>query len=155
MAKCMINFNTNESMWNCGNPDEMLEHFKVSNVQTLHANIFTHQLLNFILKHGVNTDDEGSGRAQHLKQPWRQDWDVWVTKHIKRNGQWMHRYKNTCLDKKQHSFVSSWMTSIQFHFIWIWITECFEPKNTVKVQAMIAIRLVMESLQLIYTFVEQ
>lgn len=45
--------------------------------------ICTHQILDFTLKHGVHSDDEGSGRAQHLQQPRRQNRDVWVTEDMR------------------------------------------------------------------------
>lgn len=92
--QCVSKFNTNEWIWARGNTDmwRVINQLQHSKAQTLPVNthawdIFTHQLLNFILELGVNADDEGGGRAQHLKQPWRQDWDVWVTTCLRRNGQ--------------------------------------------------------------------
>lgn len=51
----------------------------------------THQILNFTLKHGVHSDDEGSGRAQHLQQPWGQDRDVWVAEHRRGHNSWSRK----------------------------------------------------------------
>lgn len=69
----------------------------------------THQILNFTLKHGVHSDDEGSGRAQHLQQPWGQNGDVWVAAHMWGHEQWTHiiRYNQTRKTDKEENWETS------------------------------------------------
>lgn len=47
------------------------------------GHVCTHQIQDFTLKHGVHSNDEGSGRAQHFQEARRQNRDVWVTENMR------------------------------------------------------------------------
>lgn len=81
----------------------------------------THQILNLTLKHGVHANDEGSGRTQHLQQPWGQNRDVRVAAH---HTQWAELIlekqarMSKCMTASSKSLFSS--TAHYLDCIWLW-----------------------------------